>query len=294
MTGSNYIGRFAPSPTGHLHMGSLVAAVSSYLRARQSGGQWLLRMEDLDPPREIPGAADDILASLEAHSLKWDGAVLYQSSRLEAYQAVLEQLIAQGDAYPCQCSRKQVAEQGWAGQFGMIYSGHCRNRSPVEAGNNLRTAWRVRTHDEPIQFDDLRCGNYQQRLASEVGDFVIKRADGFFAYQLAVIVDDEFQGITEVVRGEDLLNNTPRQIYLQALLGYRQPGYLHLPLVTNEKGQKLSKQTFAKPLDPAKSGENLLRALAHLDITAPQALHNAGSSEILCWAEAHFPIIPPN
>ena len=282
MTDANYIGRFAPSPTGHLHLGSLVGALGGFLRARQAGGQWLVRMEDLDPPREVPGAADNILATLEAHGLEWDGPVLYQSQRLEVYQQALQQLIEQGDAYPCRCSRKQVMAQGSPGVYGVIYAGTCRNQALVK--DDSPAAWRIRTHNQPIQFFDLRCGPHQQRLLSEVGDFIIKRADGFFAYQLAVVVDDAFQGITEVVRGEDLLDNTPRQIFLQHRLGYDTPTYLHLPLVTNHEGQKLSKQTFAPPLDRKKSGKNLLAALGHLGFGTPPELEAAENRAILEWA----------
>lgn len=236
-------------------------------------------MEDLDPPREVPGVADDILRTLEIHGLTWDGPVLYQSSRLDAYQAALERLIDAGLAYPCCCSRKQVMESGKRGELGMIYNGRCRHDPRPCAGRN--PAWRVITHDEPTAFDDLRRGHYAQRLASELGDFVIKRADGFFAYQLAVVVDDAWQSISEVVRGEDLLDNTPRQIHLQQLLGLATPDYLHLPLVTNEQGQKLSKQTFAQPLDPNRRGNNLLTALHHLGIALPASLAKAAVEEIL-------------
>lgn len=266
-------------------MGSLVAALGSWLRAREQGGLWLLRMEDLDPPREVPGAADRILRTLEVHGLKWDGAVVYQSSRLDAYQQALEHLIAADWAYPCYCSRKQVAEKGKRGRFGMVYPGSCRNGTKHR--DDRLPAWRVRTHDRPIDFSDLRYGHQTQRLETELGDFVIKRADGFFAYQLAVVVDDAYQAVTEVVRGADLLDNTPRQIHLQQLLGHPTPDYLHLPLVTNDKGQKLSKQTFAKALLPAQASANLLSALRHLGISLPAEWGRAQPDDILQAALAH-------
>jgi len=298
----SYIGRFAPSPTGPLHLGSLVAAVGSWLRARQMGGQWLVRMEDLDPPREMPGAADDILRTLEAHALEWDSDVLYQHDRDEAYRQALDRLIASGHAYCCHCSRKAIAAAGKRGPYGLIYPGTCRHGA--SDATDKPPAWRVITHDKPIGFDDLRRGHYSQRLESEVGDFVVKRADGYWAYQLAVVVDDAFQGITEVVRGEDLLDNTPRQIHLQRLLGLPTPGYLHLPLVTNEHGQKLSKQTFAKPLDPQRAAANLLDALRHLGIVLPRTLVAATPAEVLAiaseqvgqpewdWRNAALPRVP--
>ncbi len=256
-----------------------MAAVGSWLRARQLGGRWLLRIEDLDPPREVPGAADGILRTLEAHGLHWDGEVMWQHDRHDTYQQALDRLIDAGHAYPCYCSRKQIAAEGRRGPLGLIYTGHCRRHDDRRGAKP--PAWRVVTHDEPIGFDDLRCGRYEQRLASELGDFVVKRADGFWAYQLAVVVDDAAQGITEVVRGEDLLDNTPRQIHLQRLLGLPTPAYLHLPLVTNELGQKLSKQTFAKALDPANAGANLVTALGHLGIPLPDALRLAPPADIL-------------
>ena len=282
---STYIGRFAPSPTGPLHAGSLVAAVGSYLAARSAGGRWLLRIEDLDPPREMVGAGDVIQRSLEAHGLYWDGPVLFQSDRLEAYRVALDVLCGRDLVYPCSCSRSELAATATSGAFGQIYPGHCRTGSRRRGG---RHAWRVRTDDEVVVFVDRRIGRYGQRLAREVGDFVVRRADGLFAYQLAVVVDDAWQGVTEVVRGQDLLDNTPRQILLQRLLGYRQPAYLHLPLVCDALGQKLSKQTFAKALDDDRASDNLFAALTVLGMTPPSALCVATVAEQLEWAIRHW------
>ncbi|MGC1518608.1 MAG: tRNA glutamyl-Q(34) synthetase GluQRS, partial [Azonexus sp.] len=211
---SGYRGRFAPSPTGPLHFGSLVAAVGSYLDARSIGGEWLVRREDLDTPRNVPGAADDILKTLEAFGFEWDGAVLWQSRRFAAYGAALEQLKAAGLAYGCACSRKEIADSAPrpAVDGGLAYPGTCRNGLPY--GRAVR-AWRLRVSDAETSFADRLQGRQAQNLERDVGDFVLLRADGLYAYQLAVAVDDEFQGISDVVRGADLIASTPRQIWLQ-------------------------------------------------------------------------------
>ncbi|MGB8302043.1 MAG: tRNA glutamyl-Q(34) synthetase GluQRS, partial [Azonexus sp.] len=216
---SGYRGRFAPSPTGPLHFGSLVAAVGSYLDARSSGGEWLVRMEDVDTPRNVPGAADDILKTLEAYGFEWDGAVLWQSRRFDAYAAALERLRAAGMAYGCACSRKEIADSAPrpAVDGGLAYPGTCRNGLPY--GRAVR-AWRLRVSDAETSFADRLQGRQAQNLERDVGDFVLLRADGLYAYQLAVAVDDEFQGISDVVRGADLIASTPRQIWLQRCLGY--------------------------------------------------------------------------
>lgn len=280
MTG-NYIGRFAPSPTGPLHLGSLVAAAGSYLPAKSKNGKWLVRMEDLDPPREEPGAADKILRSLEAHGLHWDGEIIYQSQRHEAYETAIEQLTGSNLAYRCYCSRKILQVTAQQGKYGLIYPGICRNGATRK---ELQYAIRVHTHDSRIGFIDQRIGEYGQRLESEIGDFIIKRADGFFAYQIAVVVDDAWQNITEVVRGEDLLDNTPRQIHLQKLLSLPTPDYYHLPVVKNELGQKLSKQTNAPALDDRRATKNLGRALKYLGLRMPNELQYASPEEILIQA----------
>jgi len=282
-----YVGRFAPSPTGPLHVGSLVAAVASWLDARAAGGCWLVRMEDLDRPRCEPGAADTILRQLEAYGLAWDGDVLVQSRRDDAYAAALEALKAQGVVYPCACTRSQLAAAPRNHEGEILYPGTCRNGLPPGA---VARAWRVRVPDVSTHFTDRIHGELQQNLAYDVGDFIVKRADGLFAYQLAVVVDDAFQGITHVVRGADLLWNTPRQAYLQSLLGLPTPVYAHVPLVTNATGQKLSKQSLAPALPEAGRGAVLAQALAALGHPPPPELAGAEPAELLAWASAHWHI----
>jgi glutamyl-Q tRNA(Asp) synthetase len=245
-----YRGRFAPSPTGPLHFGSLVAAAGSFLQARASGGEWLVRIEDIDPPREVAGAADDILRTLERLGLHWDGPVLYQSARRDAYRDAIESLRHAGAVYSCGCSRREIADSSLRGIEGPIYPGTCR--VGLAPGREER-ALRVRTDSVAIAFEDRWQGRIDSVLANDVGDFVVRRADGFVAYQLAVVVDDAAQEITEVVRGADLLLSTPRQLHLQRLLGLPTPAYAHLPAVVNVHGEKLSKQTGAPPIadDPA-------------------------------------------
>src|SRR5688572_24246508 len=243
---ARYRGRFAPSPTGPLHFGSLVAAVGSFLEARTRGGDWLVRMEDLDPPRVAPGAAGDILRTLRACGMEWDGAVACQSARSEAYHAALHRLREQGKVYPCACSRREVADSAVAGVDGPVYPGTCRAGLPD--GKTAR-ALRVDTRGAAVAFDDAVQGHIEHDLEREFGDFVLYRADDVYAYQLAVVVDDAEQGITDVVRGADLLGSTPRQIHLQKLLGLGGPGYVHLPVAVNAAGEKLSKQTYAPPVD---------------------------------------------
>ena len=236
-------GRFAPSPTGPLHFGSLAAALASWLDARAAGGRWLVRIEDLDSPREQPGAADDILRTLERLGLYWDGEVVYQSRRAALYEKALRHLGHQ--VYACGCSRREIADSslGLASDGAQIYPGTCRQGLP--AGKAAR-ALRLNVVDEKIRFEDRVQGRIEQSLAREVGDFVLRRADGQFAYQLAVVVDDAAQGVTDVVRGADLLDSTARQIYLQRLLGLPTPRYLHIPAAVNAAGEKLSKQTGAQ------------------------------------------------
>lgn len=292
MNPAPYVGRFAPSPTGPLHAGSLVAAVASFLDARAAGGRWLLRMEDLDRPRCEAGAADTILHQLEAYGLVWDGAVLVQSQRDDAYAAALDALRAQGFVYPCACTRSQLART----QFNqaprhpegeIVYPGTCRNGLPSGA---VARAWRVKVPDVSTHFFDRIHGDLEQNLNDDVGDFIVKRADGLFAYQLAVVVDDAFQGVTHVVRGADLLWNTPRQIYLQGLLGVPTPAYAHVPLVTNAAGQKLSKQTRAPALPERGRGAGLACALRVLGLQPPDELAASAPQELLAWATASWRI----
>lgn len=276
-----YRGRFAPSPTGPLHFGSLATAVGSYLDAKHHHGSWLVRMEDLDTPRCVPGAADDILRTLAAFGLHSDEPVVYQGQRTAAYEEALQRLKASGAAYPCGCTRKEIADSALYGIEGPVYPGTCRARLPE--GRAAR-AWRVRTDRSTVTFDDALQGRLTQNLEKEIGDFVVKRADGLFAYQLAVVVDDAAQGITHVVRGADLLASTPRQIHLQRLLNLPTPRYLHLPIAVNEKGEKLSKQTLAAPVDTAQPAATLWRVLEFLRQSPPMTLHNHDVETVLAWA----------
>jgi glutamyl-Q tRNA(Asp) synthetase len=254
---AEYVGRFAPSPTGPLHFGSLVAALASYLDARSAKGKWHLRLDDLDQPRTQPGAASEILRALDLLGFEWDGPVLVQSQRLERYRAALDELARRGLAYPCSCTRKELEDSALAIDGARIYPGTCRQGlAPGKAARALR----LRTHAAPIGFADAIQGWVEQRVEKEVGDFVLLRADGVIAYQLAVVVDDMDQGISHVVRGADLLDSTARQIHLQRLLGARTPHYAHLPVALNAAGEKLSKQTGARPLDLAHPQAELARA----------------------------------
>ena len=259
-------GRFAPSPTGPLHFGSLVAAVGSFADIRATGGTWLVRMEDLDRTREVPGAADEILRTLDAFGLSWDGAVLYQSRRTDAYAMALNQLATRGLAYPCGCTRREIALHGHRGPEGPVYPGTCRDGLPPG-----RAARSVRLHvgSARIGFTDAIQGQQDQDLAAAVGDFVLRRADGIHAYQLAVVVDDAEQGITDVVRGADLLSSTPRQILLQRHLGLPKPAYAHLPLAVDAAGRKLSKSLTALPVDRSDPLPALLAAWRFLGQPEP-------------------------
>jgi glutamyl-Q tRNA(Asp) synthetase len=275
-------GRFAPSPTGPLHFGSLVAALGSYLEARARGGRWLVRMEDVDQPRCKPEHADAILRTLEACGFEWEGPVMVQSKRTARYAEILERLKAQGAIYPCGCTRAELenAPTRTMGVDGAaIYPGTCRNGLPV--GKTAR-AWRLRMEGE-IGFDDLVQGRQQQNLPREVGDCVLLRADGFFAYQLAVVVDDADQGVDHVVRGADLIHSTARQIYLQRLLGLPTPQYAHLPVAVDAAGQKLSKQTLAAPVDARDPWPVLRAAAAFIGLPSPAGCRLA-SADFWAWA----------
>ena len=277
-----YVGRFAPSPTGPLHFGSLVAAAASWLDARAAGGRWLVRIEDLDRPRVQPGAADGILRTLEALGLRWDGEVLYQSRREVLYRDALERLRAH--TYWCGCSRREIADSslGLAVDGARIYPGTCRaGLAPQRSARALR----VRVPTEEIRFVDRVQGAQRQVLARDVGDFVLYRADGLFAYQLAVVVDDAAQAVSDVVRGADLLDSTARQIHLQRLLGVPMPRYLHVPIALNGDGEKLSKQTGAQPVDARRPAEALAAALGFLGQPAAATLEEAARN----WNPALIP-----
>lgn len=288
MSALSSIGRFAPSPTGPLHFGSLVSALASYLDIRQRGGRWLVRIEDIDPPREVSGATRTILQQLDAHGLQWDGKVLYQSERLPSYLEALNQLKHQDLIYCCQCNRPRMQ------RLGGIYDSQCRHLQLAAKDNTIRlnvgdmVGTETRAGAEHLGFTDQIMGHYQQCLRAEVGDFVLRRRDGLFSYQLAVVVDDQYQGITHIMRGSDLLDSTPRQIYLQQRLGYTQPEYAHLPVAINPDGQKLSKQNHAAALVPGNEAHNLFTALVWLQQAPPPALAKQTISEILDWGIRHW------
>lgn len=286
-----YLGRFAPSPTGPLHFGSLVTAVASYLAARSQQGRWLVRIEDLDPPRVQQGASDLILQTLTAYGFEWDGEVVYQSSAKcqRAYTEALQQLMPY--IYPCYCSRKQLQHTTKQGQFGTIYADTCRH---LTSTLNKPAALRIKTPDQSFRFHDQIYGEYSQQLHADIGDFVIKRADGWWAYQLAVVVDDAIQGITHIVRGADLLDNTPRQLYLQQLLNYHRPQYTHIPLVLDQQGQKLSKQSYAPALalDAHTIHTNIFKALVFLKQSPPSTLIHESTQTLWDWAIKHWTVQP--
>ena len=284
---TSYVGRFAPSPTGPLHFGSLVAAVASYCDAKHNYGKWLLRMEDVDKPREMAGAADDILRTLEAFGFEWDGEVVYQSQRSHIYHNYFQHLKHKGLIYACACSRKEIADSVTsAGIEGAIYPKTCQLKAVLQ--DNAHAAYRVVTLDKDISFTDMIQGEVTQNLARDIGDFILKRKDGLFAYQLAVVVDDALQGITHIVRGADLLDSTPRQIYLQRLLGVTTPIYAHVPVVVNADGQKLSKQTFAKSITAESPPALMFEALCFLGQCPPAVLKNATLVEMWQWAIANW------
>ncbi len=272
-------GRFAPSPTGPLHFGSLVAALGSYLNARAENGKWLVRMEDLDPPREESGAADNILRTLDQLGFEWDGDIVYQSQRFDLYRDAILELSRKGLTYHCTCSRRDIAQFGLPGIEGVRYPGTCRT-----AGHKSEQAsTRIVTNDEEVIFVDRLQGEQAQKLQSDIGDFIIQRRDGLMAYQIAVVVDDAEQGITEVVRGSDLLDSTARQIYLQQLLDLSTPEYIHLPIAVDAQGNKLSKQTGAPAIDINKGPQVIFRALEFLGQRPPKELSGAATAELMDW-----------
>jgi len=277
-----YVGRFAPSPTGPLHFGSLLAAAASYAQARSHHGRWLVRIEDIDPPREQPGADQWILQALEAYGFEWDGPVSYQSQSRSLHDQFVQALLTSGMAYPCTCSRKDLAELPRS-PLGVIYPGTCRNG---RASGDV--AIRVRTRNEPVEFVDGLQGHQSRRLETESGDFVIRRRDGFIAYQMAVTADDFDQGITEVVRGIDLMESTPRQIWLQRLLELPTPRYLHIAVAVNDDGSKLSKSSNAAAIDVSRPGPTLVNALRALQQEPPDELAEESPAEIWRWAIRHW------
>lgn len=287
MTAEKIIGRFAPSPTGPLHFGSLVAAVGSFVLARQRGGQWLLRMEDLDVPRVVPGAADDICATLERFGLHWDGPIVWQSQRGDAYDEAVESLRQKGLVFDCACSRKEILLSApHPGEEGPVYPGTCRTGLPP--GRKPR-ALRIAVPADQVCFTDGVFGPMQQVLSEAVGDFVLRRADGFFAYQLAVVVDDAASGVNQVVRGADLLSSTPRQIFLYACFGCPVPEFIHLPLLVDQKGEKISKRHNRISLVQQGDASHLLvQALAALGHKVPMELHQEVAPVILEWAVCNF------
>lgn len=280
-TARGYVGRFAPSPTGRLHRGSLAAALASRLDAHAHGGRWLVRIEDIDPPRDVPGAGEDILKTLGRLGMPSDGPVLWQHDRLEAYREAFERLRAQGLVYGCACSRKEIRAR--ALELGLpegCYPGTCRMGTH---GRPVR-AWRFRLPSGVVCFRDRWFGSYAQDVEHEVGDFILKRADGLWAYQLAVVADDGFEGVTDIVRGADLLDNTPRQILLAQALGLPVPRYMHIPLVLNDEGEKLSKQRGAAPIDDADLLGELERAFVHLGFP------KLGADSIAAFHRAALPL----
>ncbi len=292
-TAKGYCGRFAPSPTGPLHVGSLIAALASCLEARQQGGRWLVRIDDLDTPRCSAAAATSILHSLDAFGFEYDAPLVWQSRRGAPYAEALARLQAHALAYPCVCTRRELADSLLAPDGASIYPGTCRNGLRVNAGTGSGTAdrqsaWRVRVADQHIDFADRIQGPQRTHLPCEVGDFVVRRSDGLFAYQLATVIDDADAGVTDVLRGADLLASTPRQIWLQQCLGLTTPTYAHVPVAVNPAGEKLSKQTLARALDDAHPVPALVSALGFLGQNPPADLRRASLREVWDWARSSW------
>lgn len=279
-----YRGRFAPTPSGPLHLGSLFTALACYLQAKLQGGDWLLRIDDLDTARNAPGASDTILRQLEAHALHWDGTPYYQSQHVEVYAQALSRLRAAGQVYPCSCTRQQLRQTGLPGPDDRVYAGTCRDNPPGSGAYALR----LRTGSGTLHCDDPWQGPQQREISSQIGDFVLWRADGQPSYQLACAVDELTLGITEVVRGADLIGSTFRQLRLQQLLGLQSPAYRHLPVLQDRSGLKLSKQNHALALERAQAGDNLLHCLRLLGQQPPQSLQGAAPPAIVDWARGHW------
>jgi len=281
------IGRFAPSPSGPLHFGSLLAAVASFMQAKHQGGKWLVRIEDIDPPREVAGASDTILQQLDRHGLHWDDSVIYQSTQIARYFELLEDLTAQNVIYHCDCTRQRL------NLLNGIYDSKCHKLNLSEDNTSVRLSVKdslklIGSKNDSINFCDRIMGDYLQSLTQEVGDFVLRRRDGLISYQLAVVIDDHLQGITEVIRGADLIDSTPRQILLQQCLGYKTPIYGHIPLAMNNLGQKLSKQHHAKQLPQKNEQEQVWLALDWLKQNPPLELRNSSVKEIIDWGISHW------
>lgn len=282
----NYRGRFAPTPSGPLHMGSLFTALASYLQAHAQGGRWLIRIDDLDTPRNVHGADAVILKQLESHGLEWDEAPRYQTQHIEQYISALSKLNELDVLYGCSCTRAELALTSLSGPDGPVYAGTCRGRK----NSAEKRALRVAVGDSSLRFNDLLLGQQTRLLSSEIGDFVVQRSDGILGYQLACSIDESEQKITEVIRGADLLDSTFRQLSLQQLLDLKPAQYGHLPVLVQADGKKLSKQNHADPIDASSASENLLRCLIALGQNPPAALSGAKPKEILDWAISHWQV----
>lgn len=283
------IGRFAPSPSGSLHFGSLLAAVASFMQAKHQGGKWLVRIEDIDPPREVAGASDTILKQLECHGLHWDDSVFFQSTQIQHYFEILDRLKDKSLTYNCDCPRQRLTS------LDGIYDNHCRNLNLTDKNSAIRLSVDdslkfISRNNDRLHFFDQIMGDYSQSLNKEVGDFVLRRRDGLISYQLAVVIDDHQQGITEIVRGVDLIDSTPRQILLQKILGYKTPSYAHIPLAINSLGQKLSKQHHAKELPQNNEQEQVWLALSWLEQNPPLEIRKSPINEIINWGITHWDV----
>ena len=287
-----YCGRFAPTPSGPLHFGSMIAAIGSYCDARAHGGSWQIRIDDIDTPRVVSGVADDILYTLEAFALEWDGRPVFESRNKDAYHAALHSLRTAGHVFACSCSRREISKAGLSGSEGPVYPGTCRNGP--RAGRPVRSL-RLRIEaGSATRVTDALQGPISQDLAAQVGDFVVYRSDGIFSYHLACVVGDAHQSVTHIVRGADLIDSTPRQIYLQRLLKLPTPSYLHLPVAINDRGEKLSKQTRASPVDRARAGQTIFTVLRFLGQQPPAELakwpaHDANAWAVTNWRRENLP-----
>ena len=282
---NQYRGRFAPSPTGPLHFGSLIAATGSYLQAKSQQGEWFIRIDDIDPPREVKGAADNILFTLENFGFEWDGEVFYQSQNLQRYESAITTLLKEQLAYPCSCSRSSILKMTGLDNGHTIYPGLCRN-GPLKKSADYSI--RLRSNNHLVCFDDKIQGKHKVNVEKTNGDFILQRRDKHFSYHLASGIDDAEQGISEVVRGKDLLECTPCQIYVQQTLNLATPDYCHLPIAVNESGQKLSKQTYAEALNTENSVHLLYKTLKFLGQMPPKQLINASQEELWLWAKTHW------